>query len=160
MADPARETVKRPFGSFNFSIEFTAADDSTPLCSAAFSECDGLEMNMQPKTIREGGNNNQPIHLLGPASYGQLTLRRGMTDTFDLWDWFKGVLRRDERWLDVSGVVVILAPDGVTEQAKLVLTGCIPVKLKAPSLNAREGLFAIEEMQISYETLDIQRGET
>ena len=38
------------------------------LCSAAFAECDGLEMTMDVKTIREGGNNGAQIRLTGPVS--------------------------------------------------------------------------------------------
>ena len=29
----------------------------------------------------------------------------------------------------------------------------MPVKIKAPGLNAKDGLIAIEEMQVAYETL-------
>ena len=32
---------------------------------------------MEPKTIREGGNNTTMVHFVGPVSYGQLTLKRG-----------------------------------------------------------------------------------
>ena len=81
----------RPFTAFNFSVEITldGVDGvSSPICGAAFSECDGLEITLEPKTIREGGRNNGPIHLAGAMSYGQLTLKRGMTNSFDLWKWF------------------------------------------------------------------------
>ena len=38
----------------------TAATDGAPLVNAEFSECDGLEMTMDVKTIREGGANGAP----------------------------------------------------------------------------------------------------
>jgi phage tail-like protein len=157
MADPARETLVPPFTAFHFRVELSVPDLSDSICSAAFSECDGLEMTMEPKTIREGGNNNQPIHLIGPVSYGQLSLKRGMTDTLDLWDWFERVLQRGQGGLRASGEVVMLASDGVTEQVRFTLSGCLPIKIKAPALNAKDGLLAIEEMQIAYEMLRIQR---
>jgi hypothetical protein len=34
-----------------------------------------------------------------------------------------------------------------------VLEGCLPVKLRAPGLNAKDGGIAVEEMQIVYESL-------
>jgi hypothetical protein len=37
------------------------------------------------------------------------------------------------------------------------LEGCLPIKLKAPALNASDGLVAVEEMQIAYERLRRQR---
>ena len=59
------------------------------VCNAAFAECDGLEMTIDVKTIREGGNNGAPDPARGRRSaYGTLTLKRGMTASFDLWDWF------------------------------------------------------------------------
>jgi hypothetical protein len=61
----------RPFTTFNFKVELTLKGKKDFICSASFSECDGLEITMTPKTIQEGGNNNQPIHLIGPVSYGQ-----------------------------------------------------------------------------------------
>jgi phage tail-like protein len=160
MADPARETVQHPFTAFNFKVELEIPDLPNPLCSAAFSECDGLEMTMEPKTIREGGNNNQQIHLIGPISYGQLTLKRGMTDTLDLWDWFEQVLQQGQGGLRASGDVVMFAADGNTEQVRFTLTNCLPVKLKAPALNAKDGVVAIEEMQIAYERMRIKRPGT
>ena len=50
---------------------------------------------MEVKTIREGGVNDRQIRLTGPATYGQLTLKRGMTDgSFELWNWFERQHRR------------------------------------------------------------------
>jgi hypothetical protein len=57
-----------PFSAFNFSIEITPDGSAAPLCGAAFAECDGLEMTLDVKTIREGGNNGRQVKLAGPAS--------------------------------------------------------------------------------------------
>ncbi len=84
----------RPFTAFNFVvlIDLSKVEGvKTLACNAAFSECDGLEMTLEPKTIREGGRNTGPVHLAGPISYGQLSLKRGMTQGFDLWKWFDKV---------------------------------------------------------------------
>jgi phage tail-like protein len=48
---------------------------------------------------------------------------------------------------------VVLAADGTTEQARFVLDRCLPVKVKAPALNAKDGIVAIEELQLAYESL-------
>jgi phage tail-like protein len=166
------EVIGDLFTAFNFRVELTVpgmstSDGSTEqagtdggknqfVCAAAFAECDGLEMTMEPKTIREGGNNARPIHLIGPVSYGQLSLKRGMTDNFDLWDWFDKVMQRGQGGLRASGQVVVLSGDR-QEKVSFALDGCLPVKLRAPALNASDGILAIEEMQIVYETLRLQR---
>src|SRR6059058_1234277 len=93
MPNPANETVIYPFTAFNFAVEIDVDGVRPNVCSAAFSDCDGLEMTREMKTIREGGNNGEQIRLTGPVSYGQLTLKRGMTGSFDLWDWFNAMLK-------------------------------------------------------------------
>jgi len=147
----ASPTVPSPFVSFNFSVEITKDGDSSRMCGAAFSECDGLEMTMEVKTIKEGGNNGQLVRLTGPISYGQLTLKRGMTANFDLWNWFNAVVA--DPALRANAEVVLLAADGTTARARFLLRRCVPVKLKAPPMNAKDGTIAIEELQLAYESL-------
>ena len=153
MANPANETVIYPFTTFNFSVEIWVEGVSEQVCNAAFSECDGLEMSNEVKTIREGGNNGGQIRLAGPLSFGQLTLKRGMTANFDLWDWVGALVVNPALRADAD--VVLLDADGQTRRATFRLTRCLPVKLKAPALNARDGVVAIEELQLAYETLTL-----
>lgn len=152
----------RPFTTFNFHVSFTLPEKGNEVCEAEFSECSGLEMNMEVKTIKEGGNNTEQVHLAGPLTYGQLTLKRGMTANFDLWDWFESV--QTNRNLRVDGEVQMLSsqqgsngrgmPGARTKNVVFKLTGCLPVKLVAPSLNGKDGEVAIEEMQLVYERLE------
>jgi phage tail-like protein len=144
-----------PFTAFNFSVEIVRSDGSAPLVSAAFSECDGLEIGMEVKTIREGGANDRQVRLAGPATIGQLTLKRGMTDeSLDLWLWMNDSLADPSLRADAE--VVLLAPDG-RERVRFVLSRCLPVKVKAPPLNAKDGAIAIEELQIAYERISVKR---
>jgi phage tail-like protein len=147
------------FTAFNFAVSVMLGDPATdPLCQAAFAECGGLEVAMDVKTIREGGNNAGPVHLAGPVSYGTLSLKRGMSPTFDLWDWFERVARDDGRDLRAACEVELLAADRSGPVATFVLTGCLPTKLKAPALDALSGTLAVEEMEIAYETLTLRPG--
>lgn len=143
--------MDRPFTAFNFAVEINRGEDGKPLAEAAFSDCDGLEMSLEVKTIREGGANDRQIRLNGAVAYGQLTLKRGMTGNFDLWRWFADSAA-DPR-LRADAEVVLFAPDGATERARFRLSRCVPVKMKAPALSAKDGQVAIEELQVAYETL-------
>jgi phage tail-like protein len=150
-----------PFTAFNFSVEINVPFLGPTLCNAAFAECDGLDMTMDVKSIREGGNNTRQIKLVGAVNYGQLTLKRGMTNNFDLWDWFDAQqhgspaqLRKDLRG-DVD--VVMLAADHKKELVRFILKKCLLTKLKAPALNAKDGMVAVEEMQITYESMTLKR---
>ncbi len=106
---------------------------------------------MDVKTIREGGNNAAQIRLFGAVNYGTLTLKRGMTANFDLWNWFNTLYQPDKALTRGQATVVVFAADGTTERVRFLLENCLPQKLKAPPLNAREGTIAIEEMQLAYE---------
>ena len=150
----------RPFSSFNFSVEIDVPGISPTLCEAAFSDCDGLEATMDVKTIREGGNNTAQIRLAGAVNYGLVTLKRGMTaSSFDLWDWFAAQQSATPRQLrsDFRGEakIVLLSPDR-REQARFILKKCLLTKLKAPVMNARDGAVAIEELQLSYESMSVE----
>jgi phage tail-like protein len=153
MANPAQETIVYPFTAYNFAVEIEVPGVMTQVCEGAFSECDGLEMTMDVKTIREGGNNTQQFRLTGAVNYGTLTLKRGMTSNFDLWKWFATLYEPNKGGVRGTTKVVMFAEDHQTERARFVLTGCLPVKLKAPPLNAKDGMVAIEELQVAYETM-------
>jgi phage tail-like protein len=159
MTNRAFETTPYyPFSAFKFAVEIEVDGVSNQVCSAAFAECDGLEMTMDVKTIREGGNNGEQIRLMGSLSYGQLTLKRGMTANFDLWDWFSRMQQPSQAGMRAkSAEVVIFTADGKSEQVRFVLKRCLPIKLKAPALNAKDGVVAIEELQLAYESLTLKR---
>lgn len=152
--DPADPTA-HPFTAFNFLVEVQVPGMDGQLAHAAFSECDGLEMSMESKTIREGGRNSGPVHMAGPVGYGQLTLKRGMTANVDLWRWFERVNGPGNGGLRGTAEVVSLAGDRSGEQFRIRLGGCLPVKLKASPFNAKDGQIAVEEMQVAYESMEM-----
>ena len=142
-----------PFNAFNFSIEINVKGVAARVCDAAFSECDGLDMTMEIKSIREGGSNNRQIRLAGPVAYGNVTLKRGLTSNADLWKWFDSMMTQPQ--LRADAYIVVMGADQ-KERLRYLLKRCIPVKLKAPGLNAKDGMLAIEEFQMADETLTVQ----
>jgi phage tail-like protein len=150
-----------PFTAFNFDVQIEVkVVGVTKLCEGQFSECDGLEMTMDVKTIREGGNNTAQIRLLGAVNYGQVTLKRGMTpSSLDLWRWFDqqqqaaaAKLRDDCRG---KATIALRTPDGKQDRVHYVLNRCLLTKLKAPGMNAISGTVAVEELQLTYESMQI-----
>jgi phage tail-like protein len=144
-----------PFTALDFRVEILLPGAQTPLCDAAFAECDGLELRFDVRALREGGDPTRQRLLAGPASYGEVTLRRGMTASFDLWDWCALVMR--DPGVRADARVVVLAPDGETERARFVLERCLPVRLKAPRLDAVDGVIAIEELRLACEAIALDR---
>lgn len=144
----------QPFTAFNFKVRLEMEGEEGLICDGAFSEVTGLEATMATETIRQGGANARQIHLAGAVSYSELTLKRGMTRGLGLWRWFDGV--QQQRTARASGEIAMLSSNRETELVLFKLTGCLPIKIKAPALNAMDGLVAIEEAQIAYETLSVE----
>lgn len=149
-----------PFNTFNFYVQLTIRNASglglsSPLCDMEFAELDGLEMSMEPKTVREGGNNTQQYNLVGPVSYGNLTLKRGMTSNLDLWKWFAAASGDAARSTRATGVILMRDNAG-QNRARYRLNGCLPIKIKGPPLNASDGAVAIEELEIAVDSFTIE----
>ena len=147
--------MSEPYTAFDFRVEIFLPGAQAPLCDAAFAECEGLELRFDVRALREGGDNVRQRLLAGPASYGEVTLRRGMTGSFDLWDWC-GLVARDPG-IRADASVVMLAPDGEEERARFLLHRCLPVRLRAPRLDAVGGVVAIEELRLACEALTLDR---
>ncbi len=147
--------VDRIFTAFNFLVEISVDGITDEMCQAAFNECDGLEMSMEPKTFQQGGQNTESVHLAGPVTYSEVTLKRGMSTDFGLWRWFTEVMKTDRRGLRGQATIVML--DGnQQEQIKFKLKDCLPIKLRAPALTAQDGGIAIEEMALVYSGLEVE----
>lgn len=152
-----------PFTSFNFFIQLTVPNAeqlgmSTSLCNMEFSDMDGLEMSMEPKTVREGGNNTEVTNLVGRVTFGNVTLKRGMTSNLDLWKWFAAATGNANRSLRANGIIQVKDSSGTT-RARYWLYGCLPTKIKAPALNAKDGGIAIEEMEIAVNSFKMEGAE-
>lgn len=151
-----------PLIAFRFEVQLTVRDPqrfglTSPLCQGQFSEIDGLDMSNEVKTVREGGNNLKQIHLVGPVTYGQVTLRRGMTTNLDLWKWFRAAAGGEENGRGTMAQGAVIMRDAANQpKFRFELTDCLPIKIKAPALNAKDGAVGIEEMQIAYSSLTIR----
>ena len=145
-----------PFTTFRFEVvldlDSPVAGLASRLCDAAFSECDGLEMSMEPKTVEQGGFNDLQVHLIGPMKFSQVTLKRGMTSNLQLWTWM--ALAGQGTAATASGTITMWDTDA-TPVIEFGLQGCLPVRMRAPALNAHDGLVAIEELALVYQRFTV-----
>jgi phage tail-like protein len=152
--------VADPFHAFSFVVEFTesplggASGSQVPLCSGAFSLCTGIEATMEPKVIKQGGQNYGANQRVGQVTFATVVLKRGMTRARDLWRWFDFVTRGGSyahrltatiRMKDAQGNVAITWK----------LQNAMPVKFKAADLDARASDVAIEELHLAHEGLTL-----
>jgi phage tail-like protein len=80
-----------------------------------------------------------------------------MTTNLELWKWFRAAAGGEQngRGTVAQGVIVMKDAANV-EKFRFQLTDCLPIKIKAPALNAKDGAVAIEEMQIAYSSFTIE----
>jgi phage tail-like protein len=144
-----------PFTAFAFAVELRLPGAGAPLCQAAFSQCDGLELRRELIRVRDGGDPTSVRLLPGVESFGNVTLRRGMTSSFDLWDWWERI--RSGLAGRATCDIVVLSPDLAQERVRFRLYDCLPVKLTGPALNASANDIAIESLELACEGIDIIR---
>ena len=146
-----------PLHVFRFHVSFSSqplgggGGDDVPLCRGAFAECSGLEATMEPKVIKAGGINYGAVQRAGPVTFATVVLKRGMSETRDLWNWFHktaagGYAARMQVEIEVR--------DSADEPVmRWALRRAMPVKFKAAELNARGSEIGIEELHLAHEGL-------
>lgn len=164
MAQPEELAENRliPLQVFRFKVEFRrdgtgrSPQPSSPvdLCSGAFAECTGLEATMEPKVIKAGGQNYGAVQRPGRVSFATVVLKRGMTTTRDLWDWFQQVNLKGSYAYRLS-VDITLEDTAGRPSIRWNLARALPVKFKSADLNAKGNEIGIEELHLVHEGLSM-----
>ena len=136
-----------PFRSFNFAVELDG------IARAGFRECSGLNASQDPIEYREGTEGPTARKLPGMVKYSNITLKWGMTDDTELWDWRKKAMTgKVER---KNGSIVLLDDTGA-EKMRWNFREAWPTKWTGPSFNATGNEVAIETLEIAHEGLELQ----
>jgi len=122
--------------------------------TAAFSECSGLDVQIEKEVYQEGGVNHQQRIFLKHAKFGDITLKRGITDDPVFWTWIEQSLTAGEaRRRNIN--ILVFNQAGETMQVWSLL-GAVPVAWKTPSLKADSNAVAVEELVLAYEGLSVK----
>jgi phage tail-like protein len=144
---PESSSRNDPYSAFNFLVEIDG------VTVAGFSECSGLSNETDAIEYREGKEDITVRKLPGLAKYSNITLKRGLTQSKELWQWRKQVL--DGKTQRRSGTVTLL-----DEARKPALRWNFregwPRKLDGPTLNAKTNEVAIETLEIIHEGLVVE----
>lgn len=135
-----------PFTSFNFIVDVQGM-------KAGFAEVGGLSTETNIIEYRNGNAENTPIKIPGQKKYGNISLKRGYTNSKDLWEWRKKVM--DGKTQRLPGTITLL-----DEARKPALVWKFyegwPSKWAGPAFNAKNNDVAIEEMEIAIEGLELE----
>jgi phage tail-like protein len=149
--------------SFRFQVVLTRANPGqgpSRLGDGAFSECSGLELEADVKEYLEGGNNDGVVRRVGRVKLVPLILKRGMflpspggTADNALWAWLSGMVSGVLPIPRYNGEIEVYDPSGKRVLARWTFDRALPSKVSGPSLNARTGEIAVEELHLVHEGL-------
>lgn len=133
-----------PYASFRFLVEIDG------LVVGGFTEVSGLQAETETEEYREGGVNDHVHRLPKLTKYPNLTLKRGITDSDVLWQWYQevisGIFKRK------NGSIVLL-DYAAREKWRWNFYQAYPVKWAGPDLKADSGTIAVETLELTHKGL-------
>ena len=142
-----------PYSAFNFLVNLNGPlQPDEPL--GGFSDVSGIGTEI---TIAEYRNGNEPENHVrkvpGVHKVSDVTLKRGIVSSQDLWEWIDEVRRTG-----VSGqrdVTITMRDEAGTDVQSWTLRSVVPMKYTGPTLAAKGGGdVAMEELVLSAEGID------
>ena len=137
-------TKQDPYRSYHFLVEIDG------ITQAGFQECSGLDSTTASVDYREGNDGRMQRKMLGLNTFSPISLKRGITDSDELWKWRQSVAdgKADRR----NGSVVLLDEKGDAKIRWSFRNGW-PTKWSGPAFNAGGNAIAIETLEITHEEL-------
>ena len=136
-----------PYLGARFFVEIEGVDQG------GFTECTGLQAEVEVTDYQEGGNNGYIHKLAGRTKFTNVVLKRGVTDSTDLWDWFQDVSRGQIERKDVS---VVLYNSEQEEVRRWNLREAFPSKWVGPAFNATTPAVAIESLELAHHGFEVE----
>src|SRR5713226_7697808 len=133
-----------PYKNFNFRVEIEG------ISIGSFSGCTGLSSRVDVIEYREGGD--QTLRKLpGVKRFGDITLKRGITNSRELQDWHTNILNGKP---DRRNGSVILLDDAGQEVLRWNFFNAFPQKWEGPDFNGEGSDVAIETVTLTLEGLE------
>ncbi|MDY6818778.1 MAG: phage tail protein [Halobacteriales archaeon] len=130
-----------PYLDYRFQVEIDA------LIVGGFSEVSGIRRELQTEEYQEGGVNHYTHTLPTRFSHPNVTLRRGLTDATELWEWTQAAVHGS---ITRRGVRVIVQDAGGEEVWGWEFRGAFPVAWEGPDLQGTGGTVAIETLELAH----------
>jgi phage tail-like protein len=134
-----------PYRNFNFLVEIGG------ITQAGFSDCTGFGSSTDPIEYREGGENTTVRKLPGMTKHTNITLKWGLTDSTELYEWYREIVsgKVDRR----NGSIVVLDLEGKEKLRWNFFQGW-PTKWDGPDFSAKGTDVAIETLEIAHEGIE------
>jgi phage tail-like protein len=143
-------SIKDAFAGFTFVIEVAG------LAEARFTECGGLEAQVEVFEYREGGLNAFVHKLPGRRTFSNVTLKQGFIASRPLWDWIDGVASKKDKSGQRRNISIILYSAAAKEVYRWNLIGAYPVKWTGPAFSTAKAEILIESLELAYDEFTVQ----
>lgn len=146
------EERNRPYSQFNFRVSWDGLDENS--VQAGFQEVSGLGMEITVAEYRAGNAaENSPLKMTGTVKTPDVTLKRGVIGSLDLYEWLNAV--RDGSQEELRNVTIkLMSEDRQTEAQTWRLINARPMKYTGPSLNGKGTDVAVEELVLASERIE------
>jgi phage tail-like protein len=144
----------RPYAQFNFRVDLGNGVTEGP--QAGFSECSAIEMSVDVIEYRNGNEKENAVRkLTGLARYPNVTLKRGIIGSLDLYTWLDEIRSGDENAFRTVTVQLMSEDHGNVVQEWKLLRARIVKHVSGP-FNAKGEDVAMEELTLAYERLQLE----
>jgi phage tail-like protein len=133
-----------PYKAYNFRLELDS------ITRAAFQEVSGFNSEIDVTEYREGGENITPRKLPGMVKYANITIKWGVTDDHELYDWHRQWVEGDPNARRKSGSIILLDRQG-NEKIRWNFINAWPTKWDGPDFNATDSQVAFQTIEIAHE---------
>ena len=144
-----------PYGAFNFLVNLNGPyGPDTPL--GGFSDVSGLGLEISMAEYRNGNERENHVRKVpGMHKISDVTLKRGIVNSDDLWEWIKQTRRSGPQAR--RDVVITLRDEAGDNVQSWTLRNVVPMKYTGPTLAAKGGGdVAMEELVLSSEGIDLE----
>ena len=138
---------KDPYGQYNFLV------DIDNVIVAGFTECSGLDAEIQKIDYREGADQQQNVRKLrGMVNFTDIMLKRGYANNLELYKWYLEIVRGN---MNRRTCAITLCNEARDEVLRWNISEAWISTWKGPVLNATANEIAIEEIALCHEGLEL-----
>ena len=137
-----------PLVGFHYAVEVQG------MVTGYFTECSGLGSEhevIEHKVVDDKGK-EFIMKIPGRLKWENITLKRGITDNMEIWDWRKKVEDGDVDGARANGSIVMF-DQHLAEMARWNFENAWPVKVSGPAIKSDSNEIGIEELAIAHERL-------
>lgn len=129
-----------PYMNFRFVVEFGGIQ------RGGFNKVKGVSREVKIDTYHEGGQNEFEHKLASHATYGNLTLERGLVDDY-LWNWQQDTV---DGAVDRRNVTIVLRDGRGNDVWRWLVEGAFPVKFTASDLDGGAAGVLVESVELAH----------